>query len=194
MLLESVQHFVQLEYGENVWQQAMNFIDCKITVFNTHQVCKCTVFKSAARPSHRPDIKATTNTFFNYLLPIPIQIPTASSQTWPLLCLQSPASPMIPSWPFSVAVSSVSSAISVMMNWSRQLVATFVTSLNRSTIFICRCDSRTVKWRVHRCSWQNWMKEALCWFIGVEGLGSPSTWWDNWWRLLRRFTTLAIWR
>lgn len=38
MLLESVQHFVQVEYGEDVWRQAMAFIDCKITVFNTHQV------------------------------------------------------------------------------------------------------------------------------------------------------------
>ncbi|XP_063698080.1 soluble guanylate cyclase 89Da-like [Culicoides brevitarsis] len=38
MLLESVQHFVQLEYGEDVWKEAMAANDCKITVFNTHQV------------------------------------------------------------------------------------------------------------------------------------------------------------
>lgn len=38
MLLESVQHFVQLEYGESTWRQAMQCIDCKITIFNTHQV------------------------------------------------------------------------------------------------------------------------------------------------------------
>lgn len=38
MLLESVQHFVQLEFGEKVWLQALESADCKITVFNTHQV------------------------------------------------------------------------------------------------------------------------------------------------------------
>lgn len=38
MLLESVQHFVQLEYGDDVWKEAMAANDCKITVFNTHQV------------------------------------------------------------------------------------------------------------------------------------------------------------
>ncbi|XP_068911274.1 soluble guanylate cyclase 89Db-like [Tenebrio molitor] len=38
MLLESVQHFVRLEYGEEVWQKALQMSECKHTVFNTHQV------------------------------------------------------------------------------------------------------------------------------------------------------------
>uniref|UniRef100_A0A182W3L6 guanylate cyclase n=1 Tax=Anopheles minimus TaxID=112268 RepID=A0A182W3L6_9DIPT len=38
MLLESVQHFVQLEYGEFVWRQALLTTGCKNTVFNTHQL------------------------------------------------------------------------------------------------------------------------------------------------------------
>ncbi|XP_055617436.1 soluble guanylate cyclase 89Db-like isoform X1 [Toxorhynchites rutilus septentrionalis] len=38
MLLESVQHFVQLEYGEHVWKQALQTTGCKFTVFNTYQL------------------------------------------------------------------------------------------------------------------------------------------------------------
>ncbi|XP_055525809.1 soluble guanylate cyclase 89Db-like isoform X5 [Wyeomyia smithii] len=37
MLLESVQHFVQLEYGEHIWRQALLTTGCKLTVFNTYQ-------------------------------------------------------------------------------------------------------------------------------------------------------------
>lgn len=37
MLLESVQHFVQLEYGEDVWQKLLLKSECKYSVFNTHQ-------------------------------------------------------------------------------------------------------------------------------------------------------------
>ncbi|XP_065083178.1 soluble guanylate cyclase 89Db-like [Ochlerotatus camptorhynchus] len=37
MLLESVQHFVQLEYGEIIWKQALQTTGCKFTVFNTYQ-------------------------------------------------------------------------------------------------------------------------------------------------------------
>ncbi|XP_053996813.1 soluble guanylate cyclase 89Db-like isoform X1 [Hylaeus anthracinus] len=38
MLLESVQHFVQLEYGEEVWHQLLESADCKHMVFNTRQI------------------------------------------------------------------------------------------------------------------------------------------------------------
>ncbi|KAJ9579989.1 hypothetical protein L9F63_004372, partial [Diploptera punctata] len=38
MLLESVQHFVQLEYGEEIWQQVMEKAGCKFAVFNTHHI------------------------------------------------------------------------------------------------------------------------------------------------------------
>ncbi|XP_076238178.1 soluble guanylate cyclase 89Da [Calliopsis andreniformis] len=38
MLLESVQHFVQLEYGEDVWLQLLEKADCKHMVFNTRQI------------------------------------------------------------------------------------------------------------------------------------------------------------
>ncbi|XP_050303874.1 soluble guanylate cyclase 89Db-like [Anthonomus grandis grandis] len=38
MLLESVQHFVQKEYGDEIWQKALLMAECKFTVFNTHQV------------------------------------------------------------------------------------------------------------------------------------------------------------
>ncbi|XP_058812767.1 soluble guanylate cyclase 89Db-like isoform X1 [Topomyia yanbarensis] len=37
MLLESVQYFVQLEYGEHIWRQALLTTGCKLTVFNTYQ-------------------------------------------------------------------------------------------------------------------------------------------------------------
>ncbi|XP_045483815.1 soluble guanylate cyclase 89Da-like [Harmonia axyridis] len=38
MLLESVQYFVQLEYGEDVWNEVLRRANCKYTEFNTHQV------------------------------------------------------------------------------------------------------------------------------------------------------------
>uniref|UniRef100_A0A336K3U3 guanylate cyclase n=1 Tax=Culicoides sonorensis TaxID=179676 RepID=A0A336K3U3_CULSO len=38
MLLESVVHFVQKDYGMDTWNEAMEAIDCDITVFNTHQI------------------------------------------------------------------------------------------------------------------------------------------------------------
>ncbi|CAO1433697.1 unnamed protein product [Diamesa tonsa] len=37
MLLESVQHFVQLEFGDRVWNKALIVSQCKHNVFNTHQ-------------------------------------------------------------------------------------------------------------------------------------------------------------
>ncbi|CAL7940160.1 unnamed protein product [Xylocopa violacea] len=37
MLLESAQHFVQLEYGEDVWLRLLEKADCKHMVFNTRQ-------------------------------------------------------------------------------------------------------------------------------------------------------------
>ncbi|XP_072747982.1 soluble guanylate cyclase 89Db [Anoplolepis gracilipes] len=38
MLLESVQYFVQLEFGEEVWLQILEQADCKHMVFNTRQI------------------------------------------------------------------------------------------------------------------------------------------------------------
>ncbi|XP_044019324.1 soluble guanylate cyclase 89Db-like [Aphidius gifuensis] len=38
MLLESVQHFVQLEYGEDVWQEMLQEVGIKNTIFNTRQI------------------------------------------------------------------------------------------------------------------------------------------------------------
>nr|CAD7455710.1 unnamed protein product [Timema tahoe] len=38
MLLESVHHFLQLEYGEEIWREILERAGCKYTVFNTHQI------------------------------------------------------------------------------------------------------------------------------------------------------------
>ncbi|XP_072375287.1 soluble guanylate cyclase 89Da-like [Diabrotica undecimpunctata] len=38
MLLESVAHFIQLEYGEDVWTEIRKAAKCDYQVFNTHQV------------------------------------------------------------------------------------------------------------------------------------------------------------
>ncbi|XP_049785807.1 soluble guanylate cyclase 89Db-like [Schistocerca cancellata] len=38
MLLESVQHYVQSEYGESVWEQACEVAGCRFRVFNTHHL------------------------------------------------------------------------------------------------------------------------------------------------------------
>lgn len=48
MLLESVQHFLQLEYGEEVWQQVREQAGCKFAVFNTHQIYPDHVMTSLA--------------------------------------------------------------------------------------------------------------------------------------------------
>ncbi|KAK4882896.1 hypothetical protein RN001_006215 [Aquatica leii] len=38
MLLQSVQHFIQLEYGEDIWKQILKMAECHHTTFNTHHV------------------------------------------------------------------------------------------------------------------------------------------------------------
>ncbi|CAG9858830.1 unnamed protein product [Phyllotreta striolata] len=48
MLLESVQHFVRLEYGEDVWQKTLTMADCKFSVFNTHQTYPDSTMSSLA--------------------------------------------------------------------------------------------------------------------------------------------------
>lgn len=49
MLIESVQHFVQLEFGDEVWEQVLaRATDGKISVFNTHQVYSDTLIPSMA--------------------------------------------------------------------------------------------------------------------------------------------------
>ncbi|CAH1989734.1 unnamed protein product [Acanthoscelides obtectus] len=48
MLLESVQHFVQLEYGEEVWRKVLALSGCKYAVFNTHQVYPDNIMASLA--------------------------------------------------------------------------------------------------------------------------------------------------
>ncbi|KAJ8919156.1 hypothetical protein NQ315_012142 [Exocentrus adspersus] len=48
MLIESVQHFVQLEYGEEIWKEILKVADCKYTVFNTHQVYPDDILSSLA--------------------------------------------------------------------------------------------------------------------------------------------------
>ncbi|XP_046418773.1 soluble guanylate cyclase 89Da-like isoform X1 [Neodiprion fabricii] len=48
MLLESVQHFVQLEYGEDVWNEILESAGIKHSVFNTRQVYPDTVMTDLA--------------------------------------------------------------------------------------------------------------------------------------------------
>ncbi|XP_055847904.1 soluble guanylate cyclase 89Da-like [Episyrphus balteatus] len=38
MLLESVQHYVQAEYGPDIWKQVCQIVDCKHSSFKTHQL------------------------------------------------------------------------------------------------------------------------------------------------------------
>ncbi|XP_076255247.1 soluble guanylate cyclase 89Db-like [Rhynchophorus ferrugineus] len=38
MLLESIQHYVQMEYGDEAWKAILKAANCKHTVFNTHQI------------------------------------------------------------------------------------------------------------------------------------------------------------
>ncbi|GJQ69469.1 hypothetical protein Trydic_g6576 [Trypoxylus dichotomus] len=48
MLLESVQHFVQLEYGEAMWKKVLEVAGCKISVFTTHQVYPDSIMSNLA--------------------------------------------------------------------------------------------------------------------------------------------------
>ncbi|KAH0554469.1 soluble guanylate cyclase 89Da-like [Cotesia glomerata] len=48
MLLESVQHFVQLEYGESVWLEILQQVGAKNTVFNTRQIYSDTLMLELA--------------------------------------------------------------------------------------------------------------------------------------------------
>ncbi|KAK9758767.1 hem-NO-binding [Popillia japonica] len=49
MLLESVQHFVQLEYGEETWKEILQVAGLKFTVFNTHQVYPDDIMQTLAK-------------------------------------------------------------------------------------------------------------------------------------------------
>ncbi|XP_044761356.1 soluble guanylate cyclase 89Db-like [Coccinella septempunctata] len=49
MLLESVQHFVQKEYGEDVWFEVLKISECKYNVFSTHQVYPDHIMADLAR-------------------------------------------------------------------------------------------------------------------------------------------------
>lgn len=48
MLLESVVHFVQKDYGVETFKEAMEAIGCDITVFNTHQIYPDTLIPDVA--------------------------------------------------------------------------------------------------------------------------------------------------
>ncbi|XP_066259334.1 soluble guanylate cyclase 89Da-like [Euwallacea similis] len=38
MLLEAIQYYIKIEYGEELWHEILRVSDCKHTVFNTHQI------------------------------------------------------------------------------------------------------------------------------------------------------------
>ncbi|XP_044258935.1 soluble guanylate cyclase 89Db-like [Tribolium madens] len=48
MLLESVQYFIQLEYGEEIWQRVLEQANCKYISFETHKVYSDNVMSSLA--------------------------------------------------------------------------------------------------------------------------------------------------
>ncbi|KAJ3650329.1 hypothetical protein Zmor_022024 [Zophobas morio] len=48
MLLESVQHFVQLEYGEQIWYRVLEQANCKYICFETHKVYPDNIMASLA--------------------------------------------------------------------------------------------------------------------------------------------------
>ncbi|XP_044728645.1 soluble guanylate cyclase 89Db-like [Chrysoperla carnea] len=62
MLLESVQHFVQLEYGEELWLRVVQHAGCRHTVFNTHQVYPDTLITDLAAAC--AEITQSTNDAF----------------------------------------------------------------------------------------------------------------------------------
>ncbi|XP_055323492.1 soluble guanylate cyclase 89Db-like isoform X2 [Sitodiplosis mosellana] len=63
MLLESVQHFVQEQFGDLVWKQALRATGCKHTVFNTHQIYPDTLMPDLAEA-----LSAITGESFDYFM------------------------------------------------------------------------------------------------------------------------------
>ncbi|XP_055371679.1 soluble guanylate cyclase 89Db-like [Condylostylus longicornis] len=63
MLLESVQHFVQTEFGEHVWNQALQASQCKHTSFKTHQV-----YPDNLMPDLAQSLSAITGKSFDYFM------------------------------------------------------------------------------------------------------------------------------
>lgn len=63
MLLESVQHFIQVEYGDEVWDEVLQIIDCKHSVFNTHQVYPDWIISAIAEAC----AKVTTHTYEHFM-------------------------------------------------------------------------------------------------------------------------------
>ncbi|XP_050536349.1 soluble guanylate cyclase 89Db-like [Daktulosphaira vitifoliae] len=74
MLLESVQHFIQLEYGENAWRQVVRLAKCKWYEFNTHHIYPDTLIpqlaEAAARlltdPENQENKEPTAECFMRY--------------------------------------------------------------------------------------------------------------------------------
>ncbi|XP_050436148.1 soluble guanylate cyclase 89Da-like [Adelges cooleyi] len=74
MLLESVQHFIQLEYGENAWRQIVKLTKCKWTVFNTHHIYPDSLMPNLAEaaavvltdPEEPEDQEPTADSFMRY--------------------------------------------------------------------------------------------------------------------------------
>lgn len=63
MLLESVQYFVQQEYGEEIWRKALVMAECKHTVFNTHQVYSDSIMSNIASAL----AKLTSNSYDSFM-------------------------------------------------------------------------------------------------------------------------------
>ncbi|XP_031638478.1 soluble guanylate cyclase 89Db isoform X2 [Contarinia nasturtii] len=63
MLLESVQHFVQEQFGDLVWKQALRATGCKHTVFNTHQI-----YPDSLMPDLAEALSAITGESFDYFM------------------------------------------------------------------------------------------------------------------------------
>nr|XP_022904933.1 soluble guanylate cyclase 89Db-like [Onthophagus taurus] len=65
MLLESIQHFIQLEYGEEMWFKVVEMAGCKHSVFNTHQVYPDSVMEKLALSCAKVT-SATSDNFMNF--------------------------------------------------------------------------------------------------------------------------------
>ncbi|XP_063244258.1 uncharacterized protein LOC134543278 [Bacillus rossius redtenbacheri] len=66
MLLESVQHFLQLEYGEEAWLGILEAAGCKFTVFNTHQIYPDSLIPNLAVACARVTGQASEDEFMQF--------------------------------------------------------------------------------------------------------------------------------
>jgi len=63
MLYESVQHYIQQEYGMETWRKVCQIVDCKHQSFKTHQI-----YPDKLMPDFAAALSASTGESFDFCM------------------------------------------------------------------------------------------------------------------------------